>query len=931
MASGAMLAATLGATSVQAQSKPTNAAAAASTNTIEELVVTAEKRAQSLQDVPVAISAFTSEKRDLIGINTIADMTNFTPGLEYNASNDRNTLRGIGRLTNVHAADISVAQYSDGIYTSSTVEAGKTPLFLDRVEVLRGPQGTLYGRNSIGGAINIISKHPTEDPYAEVRAQYQNFDHYIIEAAASGPTPVPGLQFRIGANWEKQTQGWFHNVLPGQHDEGGVIDQTYLEGQLQWKFNDRFDVWAKLATANWENAGGGPGQRTGYTIARDTTAAHNILPSFASYQLASPAFYNQAGYACFPNTGVSNITTVGGISLASACTNPASFNVRDYASPFQASAKLTGVVIFSSDATFHFDHMDLKYLAGGTRYNYQAILPGDAPGITGYTLPNLLGGPKANVLPREASYYREDLTWFSHELNLASTGEGPFQWIVGAYYYDERYLQPTAGVLLDQPLNALPFFLPGTFCQFTGNVCPSDSGVRPNSFYDDRPVISTTSAAAYGQIDWKFATDWKLTLGLRYTRDRKHGTEDGRLLCLSAASCSGGFGPELLGNFLIDLTQLPGTVTAGVFPGSAGAPGTPTGKGVSSLTTFDPATGMAHRTLDDHWSATTGTAGVQWQPNSDTMAYFRYSRGYKAGGFNVGAASFFNPNTETDPEHVNAYEVGLKKEFGRTIQANLAIFYYDYSNYQAPVSIVPTGGGVGVAQGVFFNIPKSVSQGVELETTWQPIDHLQVLFNYSYLDAHITSATGVVDSSDPTAVAPGAKPTGALTPCGTPALPGCDVFTGFVTRGQDLSGNRLPNAPKNKVALNVNYTWDLATGSLTGGASYIWRDKQYGTIFTRWYNEAPAWDQIDLRMVYKDKNNKYSIIAFVKNVGDNLGYEAGSTSARRVGTVPAYTLGLPGAAPAGPATATPVFQGINTTYTLTPPRTYGVELQYRFF
>src|SRR5438045_5469586 len=157
-----------------AQAQTRGGATAAASNTIEELVVTAEKRAQSLQDVPVAVSAFTSERRDLIGITTIGDMTNFTPGLEYNSFNDRNTLRGVGRLTNVHAADISVAQYSDGIYTSSTVEAGKTPLFVDRVEVLRGPQGTLYGRNSIGGAINIISKRPTEDWYGEVRAQYQN-------------------------------------------------------------------------------------------------------------------------------------------------------------------------------------------------------------------------------------------------------------------------------------------------------------------------------------------------------------------------------------------------------------------------------------------------------------------------------------------------------------------------------------------------------------------------------------------------------------------------------------------------------------------------------------------------------------------------------------------------------------------------------------
>src|SRR3569623_1346671 len=189
MASSAMLAAALG-TPAHAQSKPGTAAAA--TNTIEELVVTAEKRAQSLQDVPGAVSAFTSERRDLIGVTTVTDLTNFTPGLEYNAQIDRYTLRGVGRNTNVHAAEGSVAQYSDGNNTSSTVEAGKTPLFVDREEVLRGPQGTLYGRNSIGGAINIISKRPTEDWYAEVRAQYQNYNMRIIAGAVSGPPAIPG-------------------------------------------------------------------------------------------------------------------------------------------------------------------------------------------------------------------------------------------------------------------------------------------------------------------------------------------------------------------------------------------------------------------------------------------------------------------------------------------------------------------------------------------------------------------------------------------------------------------------------------------------------------------------------------------------------------------------------------------------------------------
>ena len=97
-------------------------------NEIEELVVTAEKREQSLQDVPVAISAFTSKQRDLVGISTVQDLTNFTPGFVYQSSNDRASMRGIGRLTNVHAVDGAVSIYIDGLFTTSTVLAGGPPL-----------------------------------------------------------------------------------------------------------------------------------------------------------------------------------------------------------------------------------------------------------------------------------------------------------------------------------------------------------------------------------------------------------------------------------------------------------------------------------------------------------------------------------------------------------------------------------------------------------------------------------------------------------------------------------------------------------------------------------------------------------------------------------------------------------------------------------
>ena len=145
------------------------AADKSSTNTIEELIVTAEKREQNLQVVPVAISAYTAKDRETKGIISIQDITNFTPGLSYSSNLDRAAIRGVGRLTNRLSSDAAVATYSDGFYTTSVAEVGKSTLAVDRVEVLRGPQGTLYGRNAIAGAINVISKRPTQEPYAEAR------------------------------------------------------------------------------------------------------------------------------------------------------------------------------------------------------------------------------------------------------------------------------------------------------------------------------------------------------------------------------------------------------------------------------------------------------------------------------------------------------------------------------------------------------------------------------------------------------------------------------------------------------------------------------------------------------------------------------------------------------------------------------------------
>jgi iron complex outermembrane receptor protein len=150
----------------------------------------------------------------------------------------------------------------------------------------------------------------------------------------------------------------------------------------------------------------------------------------------------------------------------------------------------------------------------------------------------------------------------------------------------------------------------------------------------------------------------------------------------------------------------------------------------------------------------------------------------------------------------------------------------------------------------------------------------------------------------------------------------------------------MPQNARNKVALSVSYAWEFEKGTLTPVASYIWRDKQYSSIFERAYDASPSWDQVDLRLTWKDKDNRYSVIGFVKNVFDTLGYDGGASGSRITGIYSAQTIaalgmkagtvaaGVPGTFNAVQSNAS--FNGISTTYPLTPPRTYGVEFQYRF-
>lgn len=828
--------------------------AQAATNEIEELVVTAEKREQSLQDVPVAVSAFTDERREVVGINSVQDLTNFTPGLAYSTNNDRISMRGIGRFTNNRSSEGGVAMYNDGVYTSSVTAFARSTLFIDRTEALRGPQGTLYGRNSVGGALNIISKRPTDDLYAEVRGSVGNYAARAVEAAVSGPL-VGNIRGRIAGSYDDRNKGYFTN-LAGGPSEGGRGDQWQLEGQLDGSLGDgKLEWWLKADTAEWHNIGRGPGGRSTILYGRrDGTRLYNRTPGL------TPS--SQFG---FTDDLPGNI-----------CRFCFSTDDSNY-----ISLENNG---YSLQATLHLDNVDVRYIGGYTYYEYR--LQTDVDGTnrktpflvtSAQTGTNIPGGSTL-IYPRQNNQYLEEVWWFSNELNFASTHDGPVQWLVGLYQFRE-------GSNYDATDARYP-----DDARYETPVGPDGRAGAPNPLrqyaFGGSDNVSE-SYATFAQVDWQATETLKVTAGLRYTYDRKRSFESARLLCFVSPSpgC-----PAVLQGFgrPIDVTNFV----------SASATTVQTDPSVVGAVYTDPTTGLRHRQLKNHWSGLTGALGVDWKPDADTLVYAKYTRGYKAGGFNSGQTTL-PVFVTTKEETIDAYEIGAKRTFGGTFQANASAFWYDYQDIQVPLTgLDPV---LGTNQTQFFNLPKARILGFELETIWQPIENLQILANYSYLDSKVREGCCFQDSNDPRGLLPGAQLAGntaAALASPTAAL------------NQDLDGARLPSSTPHRITLNGNYTWVMDPGSVTASLTYVWKDDTYYSLFNRYYSKAKAWDQVDARLLFNDKDDRFTVIAFMKNVFDSRGLSG--IDGTRLNT-------------AGPNEGF-----INQTLSYVPPRTYGMELQYRF-
>ena len=884
---------------------PAPAAAAATSpsedNAIAEIVVTAEKRNESLETVPVAISAYTAKTRDLLGIETIQDMTNFTPGLAYSTSLDRAFIRGVGRETNNLSTNPGVATYSDGVYNSSVVAASGDAMFEDRIEVLRGPQGTLYGRNAIAGTINSISKRPTPDWTAEVRLKLGNFQTRDVEGYVSGPINDT-MRFKFGGYRNYQGEGYYRNLLNGTSEGSNLSSGNffYWEGQFEWDITPDIDFWVRFDQLGYTDA---------YRVPANTLGSYDYA-AYPNASLSPGAAFGAAALAGVQPSAVNPILPAGFLPNVPICaTNPANNNVNTYCMDDGNTAKLSRTYQVTPQLTWHTPWAaDLKYLGAYTTYYYSLYNDYDNTAISSYVFPVIPGThacvvpgvgafdcPPLTVFPRTYSHYVETKKYFSNEINVTSHSDSPLQWIFGLFQYNERNYQ-TPGTL----------YQPGQTQLATPLNLTASAPAAPNpsqAIYFQQQAMHDNSYAAFAQTDWNFTPTWKLTTGLRYTYDILKGGEQFRELCFGLPACLGNlFGalppPYILGAFtpVTDITQTNAAISSCFtktlvynpalctkYPGVRGVP-------------YLESNGDWARDLGANWSAPTGTLGVEWDPDPNTLAYLKYSRGYKSGGFN---ASTISASPESLPEHLDAIELGGKEVFNRTLQVNGALFYYNYTDKQIPLTLpATTVGGPNISS--IVNIPKVKSYGAEFETIWQPWANMQFLLDYSYLSATIKGQSG-----------------SCLTPPpNTPSSCYANTVSGAF---ENTNGNTVPEAPRSKIAANANYTWHFTPGSLNYSVSYVWKDKTHDSIFSEQYFVAPDYTQVDMRLSWNDSADRFTIFGYIKNLQNKLGYDGVGAFAVNEAAPGTKACGFNGPAP----------YYCDQQLGLTPPRTYGVEVQYR--
>lgn len=596
------------------------------TRQVDEIVVTAQKRTERAQDVPISIAAFSAEKLEAANVDSIVDLPRITPGLSVTkgaqTASTRVSLRGLGSAGNT-GMDPSVATFLDGIYVARHGAIIGSMLDIEGVEVLRGPQGTLFGRNASGGVISLRSALPNDQFGGSASVEGGTGDRYRGEGIVNFPL-ASGAAIRVAAMGET-SDGLYRNRLDG--NTYGAEDT--FTSRVSGKF-DLADNIHLILRGDYSRTSG------------DGFALLELIPSSVT-----PA-------------QLTNLRNVLGSELPDL--NPYDRVVNQFVDNDLNDRQwgLTSDLSIETTSGFNFR------LINGYRdwKNSQEVAD-----QTGFTRP-LIG---IDVNYRSKSH--------SHEFQILSPEDellnGRLDFVLGLYYSEEDFY-------LNDNYSLLEAYCPVVIAIAVPQLLDACNSAPGHFATVEDFNQNAKSFAAFGQTTLAMTSKLDLTLGARWTRDRKQA----------------------------NLVQFVNNPAAAIFRSPENSD-------------------LSYRSNQPTWRA-----NLAWKPSQDQMIFATFSTGYKAGGFNTGGGPVPLAQSRIfDAEKIKNYEMGAKTIWlNGLLRSNVTLFRMDISGFQDR--------GFDGFGFIVRNVGSVRNQGVELDGSLRPTQSLSFDYSALYLDSEFRSYEG---------------------------------------------------------------------------------------------------------------------------------------------------------------------------------------------
>lgn len=662
---------------------------------LEEIVVTAQRKVSSLQDTPISIEAFGEEQLELRGIGGLEDLGANVPSMvvePHPLSNTtlRITIRGVGITDSQVTQDPAVGIYIDGVYLARSVGLALDLADIERMEVLRGPQGVLYGRNSTGGAVNIITKRPDPSGFF-MRHKLTAGQRGLFTGKSSVNIPLTDdLAVKI-ALLGRRSDGFVKNT--GQGRDFGDREALGLRFDARWLPSERLSLdygydFTDLEYVNYMFQG---------VLLPETD--QGLAEFFKPYAVANSVYSDRR---------LHRLASGAPMQASSATVSGHTLNIAYQFDAFEL--KYIGALRTLED----FQYPDLSGGAGNPDYRIDTNAYDSAAARLGNG-----GEPTPLVIPRT---FQDQ---WSHELQISGSWlDERLNYIAGIYYFTEdggedggpfHHIQ--SATVDPQQTDALFSLVPAIRPFLQDNALP-----RLSAYWDYLIGIENSAYAAFGQVSFRpdiWNQRMNLTVGLRASRDERYAIKD------------------FIQRQYLELRVNDLSLAAVPVPGQV----------IGASDDFD---GVAARSVYEDISP---SANVQFELTDDATTYLSYSSAYKSGGFNTrdpqvsGESGPASDGTDYGfgflegfkPERVESLELGLKSTWlQRALRLNAAAFYSRYTDMQTNFMVAGT-----ISDTKARNAGKARMSGLELEGAVIPARNLILGFQYGYLDAEVLEVIDV--------------------------------------------------------------------------------------------------------------------------------------------------------------------------------------------